>query len=134
MTGVVNEAPDPTTFDALLVQTTVEVLEAPAAVSVTDELPHDVPPATVNVSVTGHEGGACWIETLSIEMSPVNEVPRTPRKRIFTEDADGRLTTRSSHASPVAACCWPISESMPTQLVPSKRSTISLPVVGPNMW
>jgi hypothetical protein len=37
----------------------VEVLDAPDAVKVTVEFPHEVPPFTVKMSVTGHEGGAC---------------------------------------------------------------------------
>ena len=105
MTGVVNDGPDPTIFDAPLVQTTVEELEAPVAVSVTDELPHDVPPATVSVSVTGHDGGACCTVILSIDISPVKDEPRTPLNRNLTDAADGRLTARSNHGSDVPVCC-----------------------------
>ena len=134
ITGVVNVEPVPTAFEEVLVQTIVDVPEAPDAAKVTVEFPQDVPPVTVSTSVTGHEGGACWIVMLSIEMSPVNDVPRTPRKRIFTEAADGKLTTRSSHGDALVDCCCPISESMPTHAVPLNRSTMSLPVVAPNIW
>ena len=118
MTGVVNVEPVPTTFDAVLVQTIVEFPEAPEADNVTDEFPQVVAPTTANVSFTGQDGGVCWTVTLSIEMSPVKDVPRYPAKRILTEAAVGIGTMRSSHAAEVEVCCWPTIESIATQAVP----------------